>query len=89
MAGPAPRVRLSGVFGDCFYVKIRNGRIANMPISLALAVMAVGHRDILGLWVGGEGGQGSKYWLRVLTERKNRGFEDVLMLVCDGLKGLP
>lgn len=56
---------------------------------MALAVTAEGHRDILGLWAGGEGGEGAKHWLRVLTELKNRGLEDVLMLVCDGLKGLP
>lgn len=31
----------------------------------------------------------AKYWLHVFTELKNRGLDDVLMLVCDGLKGLP
>lgn len=55
---------------------------------MALAVTAEGHRDILGLWAG-DGGEGAKHWLRVLSEFKNRGVEDVLMLVCDGLKGLP
>ena len=33
--------------------------------------------------------EGAKYWLRVLSEIKNRGVRDVCMLVCDGLKGLP
>jgi putative transposase len=28
-------------------------------------------------------------WLRVLSEIKNRGTRDVLMVVCDGLKVLP
>jgi transposase-like protein len=36
---------------------------------------------LLGLWAGGEGGEGAKHWLRVLTELKHRGVEDVLMLV--------
>ena len=31
----------------------------------------------------------AKYWLRVCPEIKNRGVQDVLMVVCDGLKGLP
>ncbi|WP_435280159.1 IS256 family transposase, partial [Streptomyces sp. 1222.5] len=77
------------VFIDCVNVKIREGQVANRPIYMALAVTAEGHRDILGLWAGSEGGEGAKHWLRVLTELKNRGVEDVLMLVCDGLKGLP
>jgi len=34
-------------------------------------------------------GEGAKYWLRVLTEIKNRGVGDVCILVCDGLKQLP
>lgn len=47
-----------------------------------------GGREILGLWAG-DGGEGAKFWLQILTELKNRGVEDVCMLVCDGLKGLP
>lgn len=53
-----------------------------------MAVTAEGHRDILDLWAG-DGGEGAKYWLQVLTKIKNRGTQDVLMLVCDGLLGLP
>jgi putative transposase len=49
-----------------------------------------GQRDVLGLWAGEHGdGEGAKFWLRVLSEVKNRGVRDVCMLVCDGLKGLP
>ncbi|WP_443060538.1 IS256 family transposase [Streptomyces sp. NBC_00459] len=76
------------VFIDAINVKIRDGQVANRPIYVALAVTAEGHRDILGLWAG-DGGEGAKHWLRVLSELKNRGVDDVLMLVCDGLKGLP
>ena len=66
----------------------RSGALANRPIYVALAVTVDGNRDILGLWAG-DGGEGAKYWQQVLTEIKNRGVADVLMLVCDGLKGLP
>lgn len=40
------------------------------------------------LWAG-DGGEGSKFWLAVLNEIKNRRTTEVCMLVCDGLKGLP
>ncbi|MFD9114890.1 IS256 family transposase, partial [Streptomyces bottropensis] len=76
------------VFIDCVNVKVRDGQVANRPVYMAVAVTAEGHRDILGLWIG-DGGEGAKYWLQVLTEVKNRGAADVLMLVCDGLTGLP
>jgi putative transposase len=78
------------LFIDCINVKIRDGQVANRPVYTVLGVTADGERDILGLWAGEHGdGEGARYWLRVLTEIKNRGAFDVLMVVCDGLKGLP
>lgn len=78
------------LFIDCIHVKIRDGQVANRPIYVALAVTVEGTRDILGLWAGEHGdGEGAKYWLRVLSELKNRGVADVCIVVCDGLKGLP
>jgi transposase-like protein len=76
------------IFIDAIHVKIRDGKVANRPIYVALAVTCEGNRDILGLWAG-DGGEGAKHWLHVLTELKNRGVHDVLMVVCDGLTGLP
>jgi transposase-like protein len=76
------------VFLDAVHVKLRDGKVANRPIYVALAVTVEGTRDILGLWAG-DGGEGAKFWLHVLTELRNRGVGDVCMVVCDGLKGLP
>jgi transposase-like protein len=76
------------VFVDAINVKVRGDQVANRPIYLALAVTVEGTRDILGIWAG-DGGEGAKHWLQVFSELKNRGVSDVLMLVCDGLKGLP
>jgi len=78
------------IFIDAVNVKIRDGNVANRPIYLALAVTVEGTRDILGLWAGEHGdGEGAKFWVRVLSEIKNRGTGDVCLVVCDGLKGLP
>ncbi|MFB9629793.1 IS256 family transposase [Nonomuraea helvata] len=76
------------IFIDAIHVKLREGQVANRPIYVAMAVTIDGERDILGLWAG-DGGEGAKFWLHVLTEIKNRGVGDALMVVCDGLKGLP
>jgi len=76
------------VFIDAIVVKIRDGQVTNRPVYAAIGVTVDGKRDILGLWVG-TGGEGAKYWLQVLSEIKNRGTDDVCIVVCDGLKGLP
>src|SRR6202161_2707452 len=78
------------IFIDAINVKIREGQVANRPVYLALGVTVDGERDVLALWAAEHGdGEGAKYWLRVCSEIKNRGTRDVLMVVCDGLKGLP
>jgi len=76
------------VFIDAIHVKVRDGQVTNRPVYVAIGVSVNGERDILGLWAG-DGGEGAKFWLSVLTEIKNRGVEDVCLTVCDGLKGLP
>ena len=76
------------IFLDAVHVKIQDGKVANRPIYVALAVTVEGTRDILGLWAG-DGGEGAKFCLSVLTELRNRGVVNGCMVVCDGLKGLP
>jgi transposase-like protein len=76
------------IFIDAIVVKIRDGQVTNRPVYVAIGVTVNGERDILGLWAG-DGSEGAKFWLGVLTEIKNRGVEDVCIAVCDGLKGLP
>ena len=40
-------------------------------------------------WVMDDGNEGAKFWLGVLTELRNRGVKDVLIVCVDGLKGFP
>jgi len=77
------------LFVDATYLKIRDGQVTNRPVYVALGVTVDGCSDVLGLWIGDSSGESSKFWLRILTEIRNRGVGDVCMLVCDGLKGLP
>jgi putative transposase len=76
------------LFVDAITVKVRDGQVVNRPVYVVIGVTVHGERDILGLWAG-DGGEGMKFWLQVLTEIKNRGVEDVCMVVRDGLKGVP
>lgn len=76
------------VYLDCIVVKIREGkRVINKAIYLALGVDLDGHKALLGMWISEN--EGAKFWLTVLTELKNRGVEDILIVCVDGLKGFP
>ena len=61
--------------------------VRNKAVHIALGVRADGAKEILGLWL--EQNEGAKFWLRVMNELRNRGVEDVLLAVVDGLKGFP
>ncbi len=76
------------IFFDALRVKIRDeGMVRNKAIYLALGVLPDGTRDILGIWI--ENTEGAKFWLKVFNDLRNRGVEDVLIAVTDGLKGMP
>jgi putative transposase len=76
------------VFFDALRVKIRDeGHVRNRAVYVALGVRGDGTKEILGLWI--ESNEGAKFWLRVMNELKNRGVEDILIAVVDGLKGFP
>lgn len=74
---------------DAIVVKVRGSQVANRPVYVAIGVDLEGERDVLGLWLGPSGGEGAKQWMTMLTELKNRGVADALVVCCDGLKGLP
>src|SRR5690606_40812873 len=74
------------VYIDALMVKIRDGVVQNRPVYLAVGVDVEGRKHVLGLWIGNSEGEGAKFWLSVLTELKNRGIGDVLIVCCDGLK---
>jgi putative transposase len=76
------------VFFDCLRVKIRDeGTVKNKAVYLSIGIRPSGHKEVLGLWI--EQTEGAKFWLRVINEIKNRGTEDILIAVVDGLKGFP
>jgi transposase-like protein len=76
------------VFFDALRVRIRDEATVRMKaIYLALAVLPDGHREILGLWI--EQTEGAKFWMKVFSDLKTRGCQDILIAVTDGLKGMP
>lgn len=76
------------VIFDALQVKIRDhGIVRNKAVYLALAIRADGKREVLGIWI--EQTEGAKFWLKVMNEMKNRGLDDILIAVVDGLKGFP
>lgn len=75
------------IFFDALRVKIRDeGTVRNKAIYLALGVLRDGTREVLGLWI--EQTEGAKFWMKVFSDLKSRGCQDILIAVTDGLKGM-
>ncbi|MEO1296587.1 MAG: IS256 family transposase, partial [Cyanobacteria bacterium J06636_16] len=75
---------------DALYVNIKvAGRVSKRAVYVVLGINREGNKDLLGLWIGEAEAAGAKFWLKVLTDLKNRGLKDILIACCDGLKGFP
>jgi putative transposase len=76
------------LYFDALFVKTRQeGPVTTKAIYLALGINLEGEKELLGLWVAQT--EGSKFWLTVFNELKNRGVCDCFIACVDGLKGLP
>lgn len=76
------------VYLDALVVKIRDkGVVQNKAVYLAVGVGMDGTKDVLGMWI--QQTEGAKFWMSILTEIRNRGVQDILILCADGLTGLP
>ena len=76
------------VFMDAIRVNIRSdGAVSKKAVFVALAILPDGTRDVLGLWF--QANEGAKFWAKVPNDLLNRGVQDILITVVDGLKGFP
>ena len=76
------------VYLDAIVMKVRDqGVVQNKHVYLALGISVEGKKEVLGLWM--EPNEGAKFWLKVVTELRNRGIRDMFVVCCDGLKGFP
>jgi transposase-like protein len=76
------------LFLDALRVNIRDeGHVGKKAVYLALAIRLDGQKELLGMWI--EQNEGSKFWMGILNELKNRGVQDILIAAVDGLSGFP
>jgi putative transposase len=76
------------IFFDALRVNIRDeGYVGKKAVYLALAIRLDGQKELLGMWI--EKNEGSKFWVGILNELKNRGVKDILLAAVDGLTGFP
>jgi putative transposase len=76
------------VYLDALVLKIRDkGVVRNKAVHIAVGLGVDGRKEVLGLWI--QNTEGAKFWLAILTELRQRGVQDVLVICADGLTGLP
>ena len=75
------------VYLDAIRIKIReNSQVINRAAYIAVGVDLEGVKHVLGIWV--QDTEGSAFWAHACADLANRGVRDVLIVCCDGLKGL-
>jgi putative transposase len=75
------------VYIDGQRFKVRSdGQVKEKTVYTVLGIDIDGNKDILGLWIADT--ESAKYWLSVLTDIKNRGVKDILIMTSDDLPGI-
>jgi putative transposase len=77
-----PIVSLDGIV---VHVRGDNGRVSQPTMDVALGVNLQGKKELLGPWLAEA--EGAKFWLNWLTDLKNRGVADIVVVCVDGLSG--
>ena len=73
---------------DALVLKVRDkSGVRNQSVYIVVGVLPDGSKDVLGLWI--QATEGAKFWLTILSELRQRGVQDILVLCADGLTGLP
>lgn len=70
--------------GVMFSVK-QDGVVVKKTAYVVFAVNLQGRKEVLGIWIGEA--ESSKFWMSVLSDLRNRGVEDILIVSVDGLAG--
>ncbi|MNC16504.1 Transposase, Mutator family [compost metagenome] len=78
--------RYSVIYLDGLYVKLKRSTVSGEVVYFAMGIDEEGQRQILGFYVGGQ--ESSNGWREVLKDLYNRGAQEVLLGVFDGLPGL-
>jgi transposase-like protein len=78
--------RYSVIYLDGLYVKLKRGTVRGEVVYFAMGIDEEGQRQILGFYVGGQ--ESSNGWREVLKDLYDRGAQEVLLGVFDGLPGL-
>ncbi len=76
------------LYVDGIRIRVKdNGVVTTRVAYLAVGVDVDGRKHALGCWI--QDTEGARFWQKVLSDLRNRGIRDVLILCCDGLSGLP
>jgi len=79
--------RYIAIFIDALFVKTRRGEtVSSDAVYTACGINEQGHRDILGIYAGAE--ESATFWKEALSDLKERGVQQILLFVFDGLTGL-
>lgn len=74
------------VYLGATYLPLRRDRVAKEAVHLAIGIQASGHKEVLGYQIAPT--ESSAVWTELLLDLKQRGLQQVLLFVADGLVGL-
>ncbi|WP_175987086.1 IS256 family transposase [Bacillus sp. Marseille-Q1617] len=78
--------RYCALYLDALFVNVRRDTVGKEAVYIVLGISPEGNREVLGFYIGGR--ESSNGWSEILNDLRERGVEQVLLGVFDGLSGL-
>lgn len=78
--------RYSILYLNGTYIKLRRDDVAGKVVYIVIGMTEEGYREILGFYMGGQ--ENALSWREILRDLYDRGTEEILLGVFDGLPGL-
>lgn len=73
------------VWMDAIVFKVRHeGKVVDKAVQIAVGLNNSGYKEVLGMWICQN--ESAAFWMRVLTNLKSHGVEDILITSTDNLK---
>ena len=76
------------LFIDGTYLKLKRETVSSEVIYTVMGIDENGHKEILSFYTFGGSGESALNWKEILYELKERGLQNPVLIVADGLKGI-
>jgi putative transposase len=76
------------LFIDGTYLRLKRGSVSNEVVYIVMGIDENGYKEILSFYTFGSSGESALNWKEILYELRERGLQEPILIISDGLRGI-